>query len=989
MGENFTRVTNDFCNPTVYKMSKEVFQYCIILVSPNQSIFFMNLIFFFSRLVSSLKRLPYTFLLPVAFFCQSVVANAQYEKVKEQIDSFYYLGQYEKAGHISDSIEPFVRRDYGPASLYYGVFVSEYQGLVYDKAGDYKNAELMYKKGMQIIKDAAGENQYTYAETCINIGNMYYPLALYNPALDYTIKGRQLLRALKLTNTEAYASGTDNLANIYAAIGQYDKSENFFDTTLAVIDLLAKINPAILTRKFEVFNNRAVLYSKIADFEKADYYFKKAIKIGKTFLKKTNLEFNKLLNNYGLNLKNKGQLQSAQDTLQEVKNNLDKGLLKNSNLYIAVTANIIEILRDQGKLDSCLLLTETAIHDLEKYKSENPAEYNVLLVNYARTLMSFKKWEKAGSILDEILKDLAASNDNANAQVKSKALYYLAYLYLHTAKYNQAVTLADSLYSFIENTDLKNYDVLPENDKMALLSFIYQVQMIYPAAFYGAGMKDTGLLEKIYRIHTIWKGLLLEKQSVFMTDIRSAKNKQLYSEWMSNRKFLYEQYKLPVERRNNLADSIAIETDKIEQQLNRERLLDLANPPQMSAKNTTQKNKLAKDECIIEFFHFASADTSKPGNTIHYGAFLTTKEQTMPRWIYLCTEKELTDVLNTRATRVIRKKDFSQLFIDPRLRIPGKIYPCDKLYGLLWKPLAPFLTGIKKVNCISEGIITQLPLHALPINEKQFLADKFSFRYLLSERSFNEINDAETNEKTISLWGGVSYTIKNKSHNGDTWSGKKGVWRPIKWSGYEIKEIRKILTPSFKCNVYTGAAASEENFRRASDSITSGILHISTHGFFTTHKLILDEKKNIKGIPYLWSQNPLLNCGLVMAGANDNTGSAVNSNNDGILAGYEIATLPFDHTGLVVLSACETGLGNIWESESVFGLQRAFKLAGVHKIIMSLWQVPDRETSELMIAFYKLLVKGKAIEAAFEQAQKIMRKKYPSPYYWAGFMLVE
>ncbi|MBK7343811.1 MAG: CHAT domain-containing protein [Saprospiraceae bacterium] len=111
---------------------------------------------------------------------------------------------------------------------------------------------------------------------------------------------------------------------------------------------------------------------------------------------------------------------------------------------------------------------------------------------------------------------------------------------------------------------------------------------------------------------------------------------------------------------------------------------------------------------------------------------------------------------------------------------------------------------------------------------------------------------------------------------------------------------------------------------------------------------------------------------------------------DGILTAFEISQLNLTNTELVVLSACETGLGDIQGSEGVFGLQRAFKMAGVRYLIMSLWQVPDFQTQDLMTTFYaKWLEQGLPIPEAFRAAQLEMRDKYQSPYFWAGFVLVE
>lgn len=134
--------------------------------------------------------------------------------------------------------------------------------------------------------------------------------------------------------------------------------------------------------------------------------------------------------------------------------------------------------------------------------------------------------------------------------------------------------------------------------------------------------------------------------------------------------------------------------------------------------------------------------------------------------------------------------------------------------------------------------------------------------------------------------------------------------------------------------------------------------------------------------------------GIVLAGANDvwnETSISINERNseeDGILTAYEVSLMNLKNTKLVVLSACETGLGDIKGSEGVYGLQRAFRVAGVDQLIMSLWQVPDKETDEFMTAFYIELIKTKDIKKAFSNSQKLMRAKY-DPYFWGAFVLIE
>lgn len=128
--------------------------------------------------------------------------------------------------------------------------------------------------------------------------------------------------------------------------------------------------------------------------------------------------------------------------------------------------------------------------------------------------------------------------------------------------------------------------------------------------------------------------------------------------------------------------------------------------------------------------------------------------------------------------------------------------------------------------------------------------------------------------------------------------------------------------------------------------------------------------------------------GLALAGANDARSRIRSEGEDGVLTAAEVATIDMRNTDLVVLSAWETGLGDIKGSEGVYGLQRSFKMAGVKYLIMSLWQVPDKETAEFMTKFYKRLAKINEIKGSFNSTQKEMREKY-DPYYWAAFVLVE
>ncbi len=175
-----------------------------------------------------------------------------------------------------------------------------------------------------------------------------------------------------------------------------------------------------------------------------------------------------------------------------------------------------------------------------------------------------------------------------------------------------------------------------------------------------------------------------------------------------------------------------------------------------------------------------------------------------------------------------------------------------------------------------------------------------------------------------------------------------------------------------------------------------GVLHVATHGYAFSDYDFKDTmiSENSLRYNYRYSTNSMVRSGLILAGGNwawigSDTLTKLGAKQNGILTALEVSQLNLKKTKLVVLSACETGLGKIEGSEGTFGLKRAFKLAGVEQIIVSLWPVPDKETMELMTIFYNDLTTTLNPVTSFAKAQKAMREKYPaSSQRWAGFVLV-
>jgi len=251
--------------------------------------------------------------------------------------------------------------------------------------------------------------------------------------------------------------------------------------------------------------------------------------------------------------------------------------------------------------------------------------------------------------------------------------------------------------------------------------------------------------------------------------------------------------------------------------------------------------------------------------------------------------------------------------------------------------------------------------------------------------------------ENIALMGGINY---------DTKESDKIVWEYLPGSKDEVEAIKESLSKKKKNVSYeTSDNATETHFKEVAEN--SDIVHIATHGFFfpdpqkvwsmfeaedtPEEDIEFRGQSNVVGVTsFTENKNPLMRSGLVFAGVHDLwSGEITSKEDDGILTALEVSQLNLSNTELAVLSACETGLGEIVGDEGVYGLKRTFKIAGVKYLIISLWQVPDKETKEFMLLFYEQLYKegGSSIYEAFENAQRQMREKY-DPYFWAAFVLI-
>jgi CHAT domain-containing protein/tetratricopeptide (TPR) repeat protein len=308
----------------------------------------------------------------------------------------------------------------------------------------------------------------------------------------------------------------------------------------------------------------------------------------------------------------------------------------------------------------------------------------------------------------------------------------------------------------------------------------------------------------------------------------------------------------------------------------------------------------------------------------------------------------------------------------------------------LFDPLAPTLNGCTCLFLAPDGNLAQLPFEALPLADDRYLIDEYAISYLSVGRDAVRFGAAAADQPASPMV--IADPDFDLAADPSAERGSSAVFQRLDGTRREGEAVGTLLGVEPKL-----AGAALESAVKACRS--PRILHIATHGFFLPASSSEPgcEQTELAGFTGSTAQrmirlssvpNPLLRSGMVLAGVNTwlGEGAVPEAAEDGFLTAEDVTGLDLLATELVVLSACETGLGDIQVSEGVFGLRRAFVLAGAKTLVMSLWKVPDSQTQELMVKFYQRLLAGQPRAEALRAAQRALKEHYPDPYFWGAFI---
>ena len=857
--------------------------------------------------------------------------------------------EFTPALELMAKAEQFTLAQFNSSSLPYGKVCFQY-GLIYHTKGEHPEAEKWFLQAKAIRRQILGAEHPDYAATLFRLGLVYFHLGN-----NYEKAEQNYLQALDIQEKKLgknhldYALTQFNLANIYVYLGNYILAEKLHGEAL-------KTREKILGNKHmfygEVLAKLGYINVRKKEYDKAELFYEENVDLLKGTIGKENTYYATALMGLGNVSLKRGENKQAEQFFLETKK-----ILENLNSYTEIPAYM-----------SCMeylgmVYFELGDFDLsEKYHLQSKSlRERVLGKGHLAYLMSLEhlsvvNWKKGNytksanyfsesadfrrrSIMD-------ASRHLSEQEVFSFTVYY--------------ETEFDQLYSFADDhiTAVPNFAATCFDNTLFYKGFLLNTSQCFRSQNTG----NPKLLDKLQHIQTY-------------------------------RNQLSAEYARPAaERDATKVKDLEEKTNTLEKELTR----TVAGYGEVIRQVNWQElqSALAPGEAALEFIRF-NYTNPKPTGQVRYAALLLKPNQPYPLFIPLFTEKDL------------------EIFIPPLNKLRSEyinhLYQNPATAQLIWSPLLPHLQGVSKIFYAPAGLLHRLNLAALATSPQQIIGDRFDLVMLSSTRQLLALKrNTASALSSATLYGAIQYEMDSTAipsasmSSGSGYRGldfnqadstlRGGIWRYLQHSEKETTNITAALQQSrIPTAVQKGYTASEEAFKNiGKQSPSPRILHLSTHGyFFPDPKTQVDAAS---GPAFKLSDHPMIRSGLILAGANHawQTGHPLGNREDGVLTAYEISQMNLSNTELVVLSACETGLGEIRGSEGVYGLQRAFKSAGAKTLVMSLWQVPDFQTQELMDLFYqKLLYKKQNARQALLNAQQEMRRKGYAPYEWAGFVMVE
>ena len=882
--------------------------------------------------------------------------------------------------------------------------------VLYQDQGDYISAETAFQQALQIRETVLGED---HLDVALSLGNL---AGLYAEQGDYTAAEALYQRSLQIRETAlgenhpSIANSLNNLAAVYNDLGDYITAEQLYQRSLQILEsTLGETHPNVA----KGLNGLALLYMSQGNYTAAEPLLEQALQILETALGETHPDVAANLNNLAL-LYVAQRNYSAAEPLYERSLQIYTTSLDASHPSIAKSSNnLAELHRLQGNYAAAIPLFERSLQILEATFDENYPSVAVSLNGLALIYKTQGDYNATEPLFQRSLQILETALGETHPDVATN-LNNLVELYQAQGNIPQSLAFLQQGLEIEETNLALNLAIGSEERKQAYLATLSGPTSATISFHLQFASNNTEAAQLALTTVLRRKGRILDA----VTDTQQLLRQNLSPDLAPLLdEFTAVQTQLATQLYGGLGDQnpevyraridqLRQEANRLENELSR-RSAEFrveTEPVEIEAVQAL----IPADAALVELVQYQPFDPA--GGTWgapRYAAYIL-RSTGDPQWVDLGDA----EAINTAARAFLAAA-----------RTPNNLTrartTARALDELVMAPIRPLLGDATHLLLSPDSQLNLIPFAALLDEQDRYLVERYTLTHLTTGRDLLRLQNPAPSQQPPVIFANPNYDTADSSTTQIVAAatapsasprprgeglGVRAAQRsadiadlrfgPLPGTQQEVDAIAPLLPDN--AIILTEAAATENALKQVQ---APSILHIATHGFFledvefvppesTRGTATIDILSSGQPAPpptrRVSNENPLLRSGLAFSGFNprDSAGE------DGVLTALEATRLNLRGTRLVVMSACETGVGQVANGEGVYGLRRAFVMAGAESQLMSLWKVDDIGTAELMQRYYELLLDGEGRSEALRQVQLefLEAPAYQHPYYWASFL---
>jgi CHAT domain-containing protein/Tfp pilus assembly protein PilF len=891
-------------------------------------------------------------------------------------------------------------------------------GVLYMEKSDFEESERYYDRAREVYERLLGKDNFSYAAVTNDEAILYQESGRYAKTKELYDRVLAIMEKRRGKDHPDVASVLNSIGVMWDTRGDFEKAEPYYEKALAIFAKYREKQGKDYPQTAQVMSNLAMTLESKGDYAKAEEFYNQALEIRKRTLPEGHpYTITSLLNLAGF-YRNQGDTEKAETFSQQARALQEKRGEKDTLGVAQINSTLALVAESRGVNNEAERLYQQALEIKEnKLGKEHPAVANTLN-NLASLYEKKGDYNKAEALYQRALqiRQKALGNDHP---LTERTLSHLAVLYRQKRETAKAVRLQRQANDIVERNLVRNLISGSERQKLAYVNKVTDgadfTLSLHLQAAQRNGEANRAALTMILRR----KGRALDAMADAIAVLKNnadAESKKLLDDLAQVRQEITALYN---QGDNNKQQQI---TARLKQLQESEETLER----QISSKSAEYKPQLA-------FVALDDIQKAIPQGAvlIEYAVYhpfqITRKGEVSPRYVaYVLRRKgepvwvELGD-----AARIEQQVTAFRLALREKRSDVRRL--AATLYKTILQPVRPLLGNSRRVFLSPDGILNLVPFAALVDARGQYLVKQFLFTYLTSGRDLLRLQ-AHTSSKRAAMviadpdFDSSSSNTSAKQYEsnsehpeaGDNQQTRilereeegKGNALSLRIGGKEFALLKRLSGTTMEAQeikmmlpdatVLIQGNATETALKQVS---SPSILHIATHGFFLADNTEAQDGKALVGMRLAVRKeqgkgdevlrgtkpvNPLLRSGLFLAGANLGRSGA----DDGTLTALEAAGLDLHGTQLVVLSACDTGVGEVKNGDGVYGLRRALVLAGSESQMMSLWAISDKGTQELMVDYYKRLKVGEGRGEALRNVQLKMltNPKRKHPFYWASFI---